>query len=91
MFATGDDRQCHRVQIVNDDNCERDPELFFSRLAYVSGTPVIIVDPDTARVIIGESQGCGKYCFFRLLSPCICIQLEVFVCLILVTLHAGLI
>ena len=91
MFATGDDRQCHRVQIVNDDICERELEQFLSRLAHVSGTPVIIVDPDSARVIIDESRGCGKYCFFRLLSPCVCIQLEVFVCLILVALHAGLI
>ena len=65
MFNTGDDRQCHRVQIVNDDNCERELEQFFSRLAYVSGTPVIIVDPDTARVIIDDSQDCGKYCFFQ--------------------------
>ena len=82
MFVTGDDRQCHRVQIVNDDDCER-PELeqFFSRLAYVSGTPVIIVDPDTARVIIDDSRDCGKYCFIRILLPCVCIQLEVFVCL----------
>ena len=91
MFATGDDRQCHRVQIVNAENCERELEQFLSRLAYVSGTPVIIVDPDIARVIIDESQDCDKYCFFRLLAPCVCIQLEVFVCLILVTLHAGLI
>ena len=89
MFATGDDRQCHRVQIVNDDNCECELEQFFSRLAYVSGTPVVIVDPDTARVIIDDSQDCGKYCFFRLLAPCVCIQLEVFVCLILAAVFVN--
>ena len=68
MFATGDDRQCHRVQIVNDDNCERELEQFFSRLALVSGTPVIIVDPDIAQVIIDDSQNCGKYYFFLSIS-----------------------
>ena len=67
MFATGDDRQCHSVQIVNDDNCERELEQFFSRLAYVSGTPVIIVDPDIAQVIIDDSQNCCKY-YFNLYS-----------------------
>ena len=59
MFATGDDRQCHRVQIINDDICEHELEQFFSRLAYVSGTPVVIVDPDTARVIIIDDVRCG--------------------------------
>ena len=57
MFTIGDVRQCYRVQIVDDDFC--DPELFFSNLELLSGTPVIIVNPDRAEVVIQDSD-CGK-------------------------------
>ena len=45
------------MRIVNDDICER-PEIehFLSNLRLVSGMPVIIVDPPTARVEIDDSS-----------------------------------
>ena len=58
-FATGDDRQCHSVRIVNNDICE-DTEHFFSNLTLVSGIPRITVDPDGAKVIIDDTDDCGK-------------------------------
>ena len=61
MFARGDTRQCHLVQILNDDICERPlVEDFFSDLALVSGTPVIVVDPERAQVLIDDSEDCRK-------------------------------
>ena len=63
-FATGDDRQCHSVRIVDNDLCE-DPVLehFFSNLTLESGIPRITVDPDGAKVIIDDIEDCGKYVF----------------------------
>ena len=63
IFTTGDDRQCHRVRIVNNDICEDELEQFLSNLALVSGVPRITVDPASARVIIDDTDDCGKYCF----------------------------
>ena len=61
VFERGDTRQCHMVQILNDDVCERpSAEDFFSFLALVSGTPVIIVRPDRALVLIDDSEDCRK-------------------------------
>ena len=57
-FTAGDVRQCYRVQIVDDNFC--DPELFFSNLELLSGTPVIIVSPERAVVVIQDSD-CGKH------------------------------
>lgn len=57
VFSTGDDRQCHRVRIVDDEFC--DPEQFFSNLALVPGAPVIIIDPASAQIFIQDSD-CGK-------------------------------
>ena len=62
-FATGDARQCHRVQIVNNDICETELEQFLSNLVFVSGVQRITVDPASARVIIDDTDDCGKYCF----------------------------
>ena len=67
MFDAGDDRHCHSVQIVNDYICER-LEQFLSHLAYVSGTPVIVVDPDSAHVIIDDTYDCRKYLSSSLLT-----------------------
>ena len=55
-FNTGNDRQCHDVEIVDDELCEEPSEQFFSNLALESGAPVT-VDPPTARVIIFDNLG----------------------------------
>ena len=52
-FNTGDDRQCHDVDIVDDELCEEPSEQFFSNLTLESGAPVT-VDPSRAQVIIFE-------------------------------------
>ena len=58
-FAIGDTRECHRVQILNDDICELpEQELFFSSLTLLSGTPVITVDPNRAQIIIDDTDDC---------------------------------
>ena len=62
MFNTGDNRQCHTVNIVNDDECEEPAEDFFSNLELVSGVPIITVIRPEAQVFIddtGEPE-CGK-------------------------------
>ena len=65
VFAVGDTRMCHDVQIVNDGICER-PEIeqFFSNLELVSGLPIIDVDPPTAAVLIDDSVDCGGFFFY---------------------------
>ena len=61
VFAAGEDRVCHEVTILNDDICERPLlEHFFSTLSLVTGKQVIVVDPETARVIIDDSDDCRK-------------------------------
>ena len=67
VFAVGDTRMCHDVQIVNDGICER-PEIeqFFSNLELVSGLPIIDVDPPTAAVLIDDSVDCGRFFLLRL-------------------------
>ena len=59
MFTTGQSRQCHSVRIVDNEICE-DMEHFFSNLTLVSGIPRITVDPDGAKVIIDDTDDCGK-------------------------------
>ena len=56
-FNTGDDRQCHDVEIVDDVISESEFELFFSNLALVSGAPVT-VDPPSALVNINDNDDC---------------------------------
>ena len=56
-FNTGDNRQCHDVEIVNDAIYESKLEQFFSNLALVSGAPVT-VDPESAQVIINDDDDC---------------------------------
>ena len=50
-FNTGDTRQCHNVEIIDDDVCKSEVEQFIFNLALVSGATVT-VDPPSARVII---------------------------------------
>ena len=59
MFVTGDTRQCHRVQILDDAVCELpEQEFFFSRLTLNSGRQVIVVQPEEARIIIDDTADC---------------------------------
>ena len=62
VFNTGDDRQCHTVNIVNDDICEEPlTEHFLSDLAYVSGQQAITIDPAQAHIVIVEDgDDCGE-------------------------------
>ena len=63
MFSHGDTRQCHRVDILQDDDCEMPAENFFADLAYISGILPITIDPVTTQVTIDDSSEpeCGKY------------------------------
>ena len=60
-FAVGSVRECHTVDILQDDECECKRDYFFSDLAYVSGVVVSIVRP-TARVLIDDDDEleCGE-------------------------------
>ena len=57
VFNSGDTRVCHTIEILQDDICEYPPnEFFFSNLAYVSGVMPITIAPDTAQVVIDDSD-----------------------------------
>lgn len=56
MFSRGDTRACLTIGILDDSNCEDDPnENFFLNLTYVSGMQPITVEPLTAQVIIDDT------------------------------------
>ena len=75
-FAIGDDRECHSVEIANNELCEEPVlEHFFSNLTLESGIPRITVHPDGAKVIIDDTDDCGKY---SLSQYCFYIQLKKF-------------
>ena len=60
IFNTGDTRQCHNIEIVNDAECEAGVEQLILNLTLVTGAPVT-VDPPSAQVIISDDRGdCGK-------------------------------
>ena len=64
VFNIGDRRQCHTVNVVDDDDCEKPPEDFFSNLMYVSGVQTITVIRPEAQVIIdntNEPECAGMY------------------------------
>ena len=63
MFYTGEDRQCHRVQIVNDNTC--DPGDFLSNLFASASASNVTVDPDTARVVITDTDDCSEWDTYR--------------------------
>ena len=55
VFNTGDMLVCHTITIIDDNECEIDPnEQFFSDLFFVSGSQPTI-DPDRATVIINDT------------------------------------
>ena len=60
VFARGQNRVCHDITILQDDDCEiLRVEDFFSNLEYVSGVQPITIDPARARVVIDEPE-CGE-------------------------------
>ena len=71
VFAVGETRVCHRVQITQDNTCEidREPfEDFFSNLQYESGEMPIIINRNQTRVLIDDSNEpeCGKWmCIYK--------------------------
>ena len=67
MFQVGDDRVCHDVVIIDDDDCETPFEDFFSNLEYDSGDMPIIITRDRTRVIINDTAEpeCGKLTAFQ--------------------------
>ena len=64
IFSAGDDRQCHNVNITDDDDCEKEAnESFFSILSYASGKmPIVITLHIATRIEIGDTAEpeCGK-------------------------------
>ena len=56
VFNAGDDRQCHTVNIVDDNDCEQPAEDFFSNLMFVSGQQVVTINPAQAQVIIDDDS-----------------------------------
>ena len=61
-FTRGSMRECHTVQLIQDDECELPVENFFANLTLLSGRPVIIIDPFITEVIIDDSSenDCGE-------------------------------
>ena len=55
VFPQGSTRVCHTIMIIDDNICESDKD-FFSDLSPVSGMLPITIDPETARVIIDDSN-----------------------------------
>ena len=63
VFNAGDMNQSHTITILDDLECERNPnEQFFSDLVYVSGDMTINIDPNRAMVEINDynETECGE-------------------------------
>ena len=62
MFQVGENRVCHDVEIIDDDDCETPFKDFFSNLEYYSGDMPIIITRMRTRVIINDTAEpeCGK-------------------------------
>ena len=62
MFAMGESRVCHDVEVIDDDECETPYEDFFSNLEYDSGDMPIIITRDRTQVKINDTAEpeCGK-------------------------------
>ena len=69
VFPRGQDRVCHDIAILQDDDCEiLRVEDFFSNLEYVSGDQPITIDPARASVVIDDTNEpeCGEcVCTYR--------------------------
>ena len=64
QFNAGDVIQMHTIDIIDDDECEKDPnETFFSDITLDSGIPEISVTVPQATVIIIDTDEpeCGKF------------------------------
>ena len=65
MFEAGDVTRTHRIQINNDNECEKEPnEIFFSNISLNTNNPDIIVIEPQATVIINDTAEpeCGRCC-----------------------------
>ena len=63
VFNAGDMNKSHTITILDDSECEINPnERFFSDLVYVSGDMTIDIDPNRAMVEINDDneRECGK-------------------------------
>ena len=63
VFNTGDMNKNHTITILDDLECERNPnERFFSDLVYVSGDMTINIDPNRTMVEINDinEAECGE-------------------------------
>ena len=63
VFNTGDMYQSHTITILDDLECERNPnEQLFSDLVYVSGQMPINIVPNRATVVIDDFNAteCGE-------------------------------
>ena len=71
VFNAGDDRQCHTINNVDDNDCEQPPENLFTDLCYVSGQQVVTINPVRTTVFIdndnepeyGKITDCGYQVF----------------------------
>ena len=64
QFNVGDTYQTHTIIINDDDECENNPNVFFSNLALNDGVqPINVINP-RATVIIDDSEEseCSEYC-----------------------------
>ena len=62
-FTIGDMNQTHVITILDDSECEINPnERFFSDLVYVSGDMTINIDPNRTMVEINDDneKECGE-------------------------------
>ena len=59
-FAVGQERACHNVTILDDDDCEPTPENFFADLTTVSGD-LVAISRDVTEVFIDDTDedDCG--------------------------------
>ena len=61
-FSRGSVRECHTVQLIQDEDCELPVENFFANLTLLTGSPVIIISPSITEVIIDDfsESDCGE-------------------------------
>ena len=60
QFTVGDEKVCHQVVIIDDDDCEPSPETFFADLSLLTGDLVTVL-PNFTLIIIDDTNenDCG--------------------------------
>ena len=63
-FTIGQERECHEVDIIDDEICEP-LEDFFSDLIFGGGIQPISIEPSQTRVVIDDTdqEECGERCY----------------------------